>query len=106
MSNMESTTPDKYFVGSAYKCKSKSTLVDYHHASYWSPTESGWGKSITKKFFTYWPGLSLDLVNKHLSEKQLEPDTEQYQLPPSTQSEDTNLVFLKTLDLTGIFYTD
>ena len=44
----ESTTPDKYFAGSNYECKSNSTLVDYHHASYWSPTESGWGKSITK----------------------------------------------------------
>ena len=30
---MESTTPDKYFVGSAYKCNTKSTLVDYHHTS-------------------------------------------------------------------------
>ena len=29
----ESTTPDEYFAGSAYECKSKSTLVDYHHAS-------------------------------------------------------------------------
>ena len=44
----ESTTTDKYFAGSAYKCKSKSTLVDYHHTSCWIPTHSGWGKSITK----------------------------------------------------------
>ena len=29
----ESTTPDEYFVGSAYECKSKITLVDYHHVS-------------------------------------------------------------------------
>ena len=29
----ESTTPDECFAGSAYKCKSKSTLVDYHHTS-------------------------------------------------------------------------
>ena len=28
----EFTTPDEYFVGSAYKCKSKITLVYYHHA--------------------------------------------------------------------------
>ena len=66
-----STTPDKYFVGSAYKCKSKSTLVDYHHPSFWSPTHSGWGKAITKKIFTSWPGLSLDLVHKHLTLKNL-----------------------------------
>ena len=65
----ESTTPDEYFAGSAYKCKSKKTLVDYHHASCWIPTHSGWGKAITKDFFTSWTGLSLDLVHKHLTKK-------------------------------------
>ena len=40
----ESTTPDEYSAGSAYKCKSTSTLVDYHHASCWIPTNSGQGK--------------------------------------------------------------
>ena len=66
----ESTTPDEYFSGSAYKWKPKKTLVDYHHASCWSPTNSGWGKVITKKFFTSWPVLSLDLVHKHPQKKQ------------------------------------
>ena len=66
----ESTTPEEYFSGSAYECKSKSTLVDYHHASCRSPTQSGWGKSITKNFFTSWPGLSFDLVHKYLTKKQ------------------------------------
>ena len=56
----ESTTPDKYFAGSAYECKSKIALVDYHHASCWSPTQSGWGIAITKQFFTSWSGLSSD----------------------------------------------
>ena len=37
---------------------------------------------------------------------QPEPDPEQDQFPPSTQSEDTNLFFLETVDLTGTFYTD
>ena len=67
---MESTTPDEYFSGSTYECKSKSTLVEYHHSSCWSPTHSGWGKAITRKFFTSWTGLSLDLVHKHLMKKQ------------------------------------
>ena len=65
----ESTNPDKYFAGSAYECKSKSTLVEYHHASCWSPTHSGWGKAITKNFSTSWPGLSTDLVHKHINKK-------------------------------------
>ena len=66
----ESTTPDKYFAEIAYECKSKKTLVDYHHASCWIPTHSGWGKAITKNFFTSWPGLLLNLVHKHLTKKQ------------------------------------
>ena len=27
-------TPDEYFAGSVYECKSKVRLVDYHHASF------------------------------------------------------------------------
>ena len=125
----ESTTPDEYFAGSAYECKSKITLVDYHQTSYWNPTQSGWGISITKNLFTSWPGLSLNLVHKQLLKKQStilghlqqlwkclistqehfihsEPDPEQDQLPQSTQSEDTNIVFFKTVDLSGGIYTD
>ena len=66
----ESTTPDEYVLGIAYECKSKSTLVDYHHASCCIPTQSGCGNAITKNFFTSWPGLSFDLVQKYLSKKQ------------------------------------
>ena len=66
----EPKTPDKYFAGSAYECKSKKTLVDYHHASCWSPTQSGWGKETTKNLFNSWPDLSVYLVHKHLNKKQ------------------------------------
>ena len=40
----EFTTPDEYFAGSVYECNPKSTLVDYHHASCWIPTQYEWGK--------------------------------------------------------------
>ena len=60
----EFQTPDEYFAGSVYEFKSKVTLVNYHHASCWIPTQSGWIRSITKIFFSYWPGLSYDLVTK------------------------------------------
>ena len=63
----ESTTRDEYFAGRNYEFKSKSILVDYHHTYFWSPTHSGLGKAITKNFFTSWTGLSMDLVNKHLT---------------------------------------
>ena len=70
----------------------------------------------------------MELVQKHLKEKQStilghlqqprkglrstrdkimhpDPDPEQDQLPPATQSENTNLVFFKTVDLSGKIYT-
>ena len=103
--------------------------MDYHHSSCWRPTQYGWGKAITKNFFTSWSGLSLDLVHKHLTKKQStilgrlqqprkglrstqekvihsEADLEQDQFPPYMQSEDTNLVFFNTLDLSGKIHTD
>ena len=46
----ESTTPDEYFSGSTYNCNSKSTLVDYHRASFWGLTQSGWGKQPQKTY--------------------------------------------------------
>ena len=124
----EPTTPDEYFAGSAYECRPKKTLVDYHYASWWIPTKSGWGKAITKNFFTSWTGLSVDLVHKHLTKKQStilghlqqrrkglrsthdnimhpDPDPYQDQFPQATQSENTNLVFSKTVDLSGKVYT-
>ena len=66
---MEPKTLDKYFAGSAYEYKFKKTSVDYHRTSCWSPTHPGWVKAITKKFFTSWTGLSVDLVHKHLKKK-------------------------------------
>ena len=65
----EFTTPDEYFAGIVYECKSKGTLVDYHRASCWIPSKYGWGKAITKNFFFYWPGLSSDLVQNYLTKK-------------------------------------
>ena len=34
------------------------------------------------------------------------PDTDHDHFPPATQSENTNLVFFKTVDLSGKMYTD
>ena len=58
-------------MGSVYECKSKGTLVDYHHATFLD-THSIWvGKGDYKKICTSWPGLSYDLVLKYLTKKQL-----------------------------------
>ena len=125
----ESTTPGEYFAGSAYKRKSKIALVDYHHASCWGPTQIGWGKAITKKLLHFLarpiigPGAQTlngekSTILGHLQQPRKghrstqekvmypEPDPEQYQFPPSNQSEDTNILSFKTVDLLVVFYTD
>ena len=63
----EFQTPDGYFARSGYDWKSKGTLVDYHHTSFWSPTQYGWVRTITNKFITSCPGLSFDIVQKYLT---------------------------------------
>ena len=129
----EFQTPGGCFTGSVYDFKSKGTLVDCHHASCWIPTQYGWVKAITKNFFTSWLSLSSDLVLKYLNKKQAtilghlqqprkglrsthkketqsepepDPELEPDQFPSSAQSVGTNIFFLKTVDLTGKFYTD
>ena len=123
----EFLNPDGCFAGNVHECKSKVTLVDYHHASCWSPTQFRWVKPPPKNFFTSWPGLSSDLVLKYFNKKQAttlrhlqqprkgprntqkkqpqkKPEPEPEQFPPSVNLLRTNIVFLKTVDLTGNIY--
>ena len=92
-----------------------------------------WVRSITHKKFTSCSGLSSNLVQKYLTKKQsfilghlqqpskglqstqkkeLQSEPEPYsepepdQFPPYAQSEVTNLVLLKTVDLAGKIYTE
>ena len=65
----ELPTSDEYFVGSVYECKSKGTLLYYHHTSCWIPTNSGWVKATTTNLFNSCPDLSSDLVQKYLTKK-------------------------------------
>ena len=51
-------------------------------------------------------GLQSTQKKELQSEQEPVPDTEPDQLIPYEQSEGTNLVFLKTVDFTGKFYTD
>ena len=125
----ELETPDENFAGNIYECKSKRDLVNYHHASCWSPTTSGWIKSIKNNFFTTWPGLNANTVAKYLSKKEAtvlghlkqthkgirstkqkvlpalpEIDTEQF--PPTANSIKTNDVYFKVIELEGKILTD
>ena len=48
------------------KDKTKHDLVTYLHAACFSPTRDTFIKAIKLNFFTTWPGLTADLVRKHL----------------------------------------
>ena len=50
------------------KDKTKSDLVQYLHAACFSPTKSTFLSAIKKNFLLSWPGLTADLVNKHLDQ--------------------------------------
>jgi hypothetical protein len=46
--------------------ETKADLVAYLHRCSYSPTTSGWLKAIKNVFFTTWPGLDENIVQKHL----------------------------------------
>ena len=50
----------------AYTQKSLRDLVVYLHQAAFSPVPSTWIAAIDAGFFTTWPGLTADLVRKHL----------------------------------------
>ncbi len=47
--------------------KSKSELAEYFHACCGSPTKSTFLQAIKQGNFATWPGLTHDLISKHLS---------------------------------------
>ena len=49
-----------------YDMRTKVDLATYLHMCAWSPTPDTWIKSIDKNFFTTWPGLTSQLIRKHL----------------------------------------
>jgi hypothetical protein len=51
---------------SVYECTNKRDLVRFLHAAAFSPVQDTWLKAIWAGHFTTWPGLTEDLVRKHL----------------------------------------
>jgi hypothetical protein len=100
----------------------KRDLIIYLHRAAFSPVVSTWTKAIDAGFFTTWPGLTSDLVRKHLpkslatakghlkqSPKNLR-STKLPALPPTPPPDEprtrTNLVFLNVTEITGKVSTD
>lgn len=49
-----------------YELQTKHDIVTYLHQACCSPITSTWLKAIEAGHFTTWPGLTVDLVQKHL----------------------------------------
>ena len=58
--------PIKHYSNHVYDMRTKVDLATYLHLCAWSPVPNTWIKSIENKFFTTWPGLTSQLVKKHL----------------------------------------
>jgi hypothetical protein len=51
---------------SVYECTNKRDLVWFLHAAAFSPVQDTWLTAIRAGHFATWPGLTEDLVRKHL----------------------------------------
>jgi hypothetical protein len=54
---------------SVYECSNKRDLVRFLHAAAFSPVPDTWIKAIRAGHFATWPGLTEELVRKHLPKK-------------------------------------
>ena len=102
-------------------------IITYHHQSVWNPTVKAWTRAIDKGYFSTFPGLTSQAVQKHLcpsiatakghmtKERQnIRSTKEQHHImtgePSNKNSEaQTNMATFKTVDFkkeTGIIATD
>jgi hypothetical protein len=51
---------------SVYECSNNQDLVHFLHASAFIPVPDTWLKAIRSGYFATWPGITEDLVRKHL----------------------------------------
>jgi hypothetical protein len=55
-----------HYVNNAHHTTSKAELLQYLHASAYSPVPSTWNQAIANNQFVTWPGLTTKAVNRHL----------------------------------------
>jgi hypothetical protein len=60
------TTDPLHYVNNAHHTTSKAELLQYLHASAYSPVPSTWNQAIANNQFVTWPGLTTKAVNRHL----------------------------------------
>ena len=78
----------------------KVDLAKYHHQSSWSPVLHTWTEAITKGFFATFPGLSPELVQKHLPQSPATTKGHQKLIRQHTRS--TKVPLSDTTEMTAI----
>jgi hypothetical protein len=132
--NTANSTYEINFVNSAnsvYELVKQGDIVKYLHQACGSPVKSTWLKAIEAGYFTTWPGLTTDLVKKHLpkslasakghlrQERQGLRSTQTTTKPSSVNSTikpvmttdkettvRTNWVYMQPIEVTGQIYSD
>ncbi len=132
--NTANSTYEINFVNSAnsvYELVKQGDIVKYLHQACGSPVQSTWLKAIEAGYFTTWPGLTTDLVKKHLpkslarakghlrQERQGLRSTQTTTKPSSVNSTikpvmttdkettvRTNWVYMQPIEVTGQIYSD
>lgn len=120
-------TPTGHQINSVYELTIKQDVVQYLHKCCFSPATTTWLKAIQKGFFTTWPGLTTELVTKHLPKsdatikghmrqaykntRSTQPTDNNQQLDQATTESTqatarTNDIFVATFEPTGQIYTD
>jgi hypothetical protein len=121
------TLAPQHAANSVYELTKKRDIVRYLHQACCSPVSSTWIKAIDAGYFATWPGLTAELVRKHLPKsiatskghlcherqglRSTQPPVTQPKvtfadskpLEPQTR---TNWVFKKPINVTGQIYSD
>ena len=110
---------DTSLANSVYEMTTLKDLVIYLHRACFSPVTSTWTKAINAGYFSTWPGLTSDLVRKHLPKSvatakgHLRQDrknvrsTQPTTLPPASDpTTRTHCAYTKIVPISGTVYSD
>jgi hypothetical protein len=115
-----------HHANNVYELKKQADIITYLHQAACSPVPSTWCKAIDAGYFSTWPGLTSDLVRKHLPKSlstakghlrqdgQGLPSTKTSDVAPHTSTPDqtsmpaerTGWVFTQPIPVTGKIFTD
>ena len=121
-------TPAPHLSNSVYHHRKLQDIITFHHQSLFSPVKSTWMTAISNRNFSSWPSLTAANVKKHFLPltftskghiKQIRQNIRSTKASANknnvemmeTQSNNTsysqtNLVFAKPIDLTGLICSD